>query len=582
MQRRNFLKNMALATGGQFLLNGVALQTLQAAPKLRQFAKLSANDKVLVIIQMHGGNDGLNAVIPLNQYDMYYNMRPNLAIPESGGRKAIRLDNTLPEDQLIGLHPDMTGMKQLYDEGRLTIIQNVGYENMNGSHFKGRDIWFGGGGYADPITSGWIGRYLEMEYEADGKDFPLDFPNTDMPDPLALEFSNEVSLGFHTDATVPAALSIPDPEGFFNFIEDLTGYNEEFNIDPRGIPPASIVGSLYEQELRWILDIEKGTDKYAERLQKVYRDGKSRTPTPKVTYPQIYPLAAPKGSINNPLSRNLEIVSNLVHGGCKTKVYMIRIGGFDTHVNQVEEYDNTLGGHAALMYHVSSSMKAFQDDLKARGIDDKVLTVTMSEFGRRATSNNSFGSDHGTVAPMFVFGSRINPGVIGKNSDLNKVKSYGGNLSDSKNDIVDYRLVFSTILQDWFEVEETKITTVFPTLSTTRSESLSDLDIYDKVPLFTNAINSIDSFAERRFRLKNVYPNPVTQFADFEFYIDNPAHVEFGLYDLQGRLVKILLNEYRSFGSHQIKSDLSGLQTGTYIYKINAGMLKGAKKLIKV
>jgi uncharacterized protein (DUF1501 family) len=594
MKRRSFLKNISLAAGSHFLINGVAVQAIQANNKLIKFARMSKNDKVLVILQLHGGNDGLNAVIPINQYNYYYNLRPNLAISESGARKYIRLDNTLPDKQAIGLHPDLTGMKSLYDSGRMAIIQNVGYEYMNGSHFKGRDIWFGGGGYNDPITSGWIGRYLEMEFTANGEKFPDDFPyNSEMKDPLALEFSGgDVSLGFQTETTIPTAVAISDPEGFFGLVSSLDGYKDKEGVDPRGIPPTTIfdptkpagTNSLYGEELNWILGIEKGTDKYAERLRDVYRKGDATNSG--VTYPVQYPYANSK----NPISGALEIVSKLIAGGCQTKVYMIRMGGFDTHVQQVESYDNSLGKHAAMIYHISSAMKAFQDDLKARNIDNKVLTVTMSEFGRRAEANNSYGSDHGTVAPMFVFGSQVNPGVIGDNTDLKDLTTRnGGNLidyNDRTNNIVhviDYRIVFNTILQKWFDVEVQKIPTVFPTLKQSVTNGLIDSDVYDIIPLLRNgSITALDNFMNRRFRLNDVYPNPVAQTANFNFYIDNPAHVEFGLYDMKGRLVKWIVNERKGYGEHTVMADLSNIPAGNYIYKIDAGYLKDARRLVKI
>lgn len=580
MHRRKFLQNISLFAGSQFVLNGVAFQTLQGQPRLSKMAQNSTNDKVLVIIQMHGGNDGLNAVIPIPQYNLYYNMRPNLAIPDSGTRKYIRLDGTLKDEQLVGLHPDMVGMKSLYDEGKLAILQNVGYENMNGSHFKGRDIWFGGAGAADRITSGWLGRFLENEFEGAGgtaPQYPLEFPNPEMLDPLGLEFATDVSLGFHTEDTIPAAISIPNPATFFDDVKELAGFNEEIKIDPRGFPPATnTIPDLYRQELQWILDIEKGTDKYAERLQKVYKQGAATT----VTYPQTYAFNNSK----NPIADKLAIIARLVHGGCKTKVYLVRIGGFDTHINQVESYDNTLGHHAALMYHISSAMKAFQDDLKARGIEDRLLTLTVSEFGRRAVSNNNYGSDHGTVAPMFVFGSQVNPGVIGKNPDLAKVSQNYGNLSDNVEDITDFRVVFNTILQDWFEVSTDDIRNrILPSLNKPASAGWGDPDIGDKVPLLrSNQVTAIDAFMNRRFRLDDVYPNPVRDLATFSFYIDNPAKVQLGLYDNQGRLVRMLLNENRQAGKHEVPVHLAELRSGMYVYRINAGLLKGSKKLVKL
>lgn len=578
MKRRKFIQSAGVATGMGFFLNGFPLRVMGKADTLSHAASQSTNDNILVIIQMHGGNDGLNTLVPINGYDTYYNLRPNIAIPDSGKRKYITLDNTVPENKLTGLHPDMRGLKALYDEGKVAIVQNSGYENMNGSHFKGRDIWFGGVGYNDPINSGWIGRYLLMEFEKTGKKYPEDFPNAETPYPLGLEFSNEVSLGFHTESTIPTGLSIPNPATFFDLVNELPGFNDEIKIDPRGIPPEAIKNSLYGQELTWILDIEQGTDKYAEILQKAYRTGDAIKTG--VRYPTLYPLAAPTGSLRNPLAGNLNIISKLISGGCSTKVYLVRIGGFDTHVNQVESYDNTLGSHAALLYHFSSAVKAFQDDLKARGIEDKVLTITMSEFGRRALSNTSYGSDHGSVAPLFAIGSRVNPGMIGQNPDMPKAVA-SGNLSDAKQDIIDYRLVFNTIVQEWFGLTPEKSKQIFPTLSETPTTDLFTPDIYDKLPLFKKETN-VGEGGRVEFRLLGNTPNPVISTTQVEFYVAKPSEVTLALTDAKGVFLFRKALNISEAGYHYYTIDMGNYQSGIYFYSIHNGEVLLKSKLVKL
>ncbi len=578
MKRRRFIEQSLAYTGGAFLLNGITFQEMQAMNGLRASAAISKNDRIMVIIQMHGGNDGLNAVIPISQYSDYYNLRPNLAISDTGQRKFIEVDSKLSASQQIGFHPDMKGFKDLYDSGELSVIQNVGYENMNGSHFKGRDIWFGGVGASENISSGWMGRFLELEYERTGLLFPENFPNEDMPFPFGLEFSNEVSLGFNTETTVPSAISIPDPSTFFDLVSDLTGYNDEIKVDPRGFPTPDMKDSLYGKELKWILEIEQGTDKYAKRIQEAYKKGDAIKTN--INYPNRYPLAAPSGSLYNALGSNLQIVSKLISGGCTTKIYLLRIGGFDTHVNQVEKYDNSLGSHAALMFHVSSAMKAFQDDLKARGIADKVLTLTMSEFGRRAISNNSYGSDHGTVAPLFVMGSKIKAGVIGKNSDLSKVLGNGGNLSDAKEDIIDFKVILSTILQDWFELEAENVEKVFPALSKTASSSWGDPDVYDKIPLISFA-TSYNSFMQKEIAF-SASPNPASELANLNISIQTNQKISLLLSDARGIRIKVIFDGHLPSGDHSFPIELVSLTSGVYFYTLISPSFSQTKKLIKI
>src|SRR5690606_23272499 len=156
----------------------------------------------LIILQMHGGNDGLNSLIPVDSYEQYYSRRPNIAIPaKNSARKYIALDSTLPLDTQVGLHPDMAAMKAMYDTGRVSFVQGVSYKNNNGSHFRGRDIQFMGGSSEDFYSSGWVGRYLEGEIGT--KKYPEDFPNDEMKDPLAIEMGSDVSLIFHQEFNIP-------------------------------------------------------------------------------------------------------------------------------------------------------------------------------------------------------------------------------------------------------------------------------------------------------------------------------------------------------------------------------------------
>ncbi|MCU0368239.1 MAG: DUF1501 domain-containing protein, partial [Cyclobacteriaceae bacterium] len=417
MKRRNFIKKLSLAAV-PFTIGGIPIK-LMAENSLTRMASQSTNDRVLIILQLHGGNDGLNTIIPVEAYDLYYRWRANIAIPAKNSvRKMIPLDSTLPTDAQVGLHPDMTGVKDLYDRGRMNIIQGVSYKNNNGSHFRGRDISFMGGGFDDYYSSGWVGRYLQQEFAP--QVYPNDFPNEEMKDPLAIEMGSDVSLIFHQEGNIPTSISLNDPQNFSRLVSELDGFIDQ-GIDPRGKPPLALDNSPYGRELNWILGLEDKTKDYAERLYEVYK----KAPSSGVTYPELYPFNAPKGSMKNRLTPQLQLIARLLDGGgpnqgVKTKVFLVKLGGFDTHAEQVESYDPTMGQHAALMYHISSAMKAFQDDLRARGLEDRVLTVTTSEFGRRVRSNGSYGTDHGTGAPVMIFGKGVQPGVVGKVPDLTK------------------------------------------------------------------------------------------------------------------------------------------------------------------
>jgi len=568
MRRRNFLKSISTAAGATFALNNVPVRVMAEQSHFLRLAQQADNDRVIVIIQLHGGNDGLNTVIPVEQYDQYYRRRANIAIPAKNSiRKYIPVDSTLNLSDQIGFHPDMIGAKDLYDRGRMAVVQGVSYPNNNGSHFRGRDIWFMGGGFDDYYSSGWVGRYLQQQYAP--KTYPDDFPNSDMKDPLAIEIGSDVSLIFHQQGNIPTSISLPgNPENFANLVNSLEGFEDQL-VDPRGKPPSFLDNSPYGKELNWILGLEDKSEDYAGRLLEIYENASETT----VTYPEKYPFNAPSGSLTNRLTPQLQLVARLIAGGAKTKAYLVRLGGFDTHADQVESYDPTMGGHAALMYHLSSAMNAFQADLSARGIEDRVLSVTTSEFGRRIDSNGSYGTDHGTGGPMFVFGKGVQPGVIGTNHDLT---SGAGNISMQH----DYRQVFANILKDWMLVDESTITDdiFFGNFINGMKEDGSGN--FEPLPLAQQEITSRQGFFNQRFKLENAFPNPAKEFTTFGFTLNSTNQVTIKLMDQKGRVVKMLMNERKSPGSYDFRADLTGIPNGTYFYQIESGYLKTAKKLI--
>ena len=256
-----------------------------------------------------------------------------------------------------------------------------------------------------------------------------------MPDPLAIEMGNDVSLIFHQQGNIPTSIFIADPIEFAELVDALEGFLDQ-QIDPRGIPPPHLAQSPYYNKLYWILSLEEKSKDYAERLAQVYRAGSQVSGYGH--YPEVYPFNAPKNSLKNTLTPQLQVIAKHLSGGCKTKVFLIQTGGFDRHANQVESYDPTMGSHAALMYHISTVMSAFQGDLKKRGLEDRVLTITTSEFGRRIYSNGSYGTDHGTGGPMFIFGKGVKGGVVGKVPDLTK-----GNVEMQ----YDYRVIYGNIVK---------------------------------------------------------------------------------------------------------------------------------------
>lgn len=547
MRRRGFLKKLPIAAGSSFMLNSLPLSAFAKSAPMHRLAASSDNDKVLILIQLHGGNDGLNTIIPVDQYAEYYQLRPNLAIPDKGLRKFIDLDSTLSVEDQVGLHPDLTHMKELYDQGKMNVVQNVAYENINGSHFRSRDIWYMGGDYNEYLPSGWMGRFLDHEYPG----YPDNYPSAEMPDPLAIEIGNGVSLAFHRPNGIPAAISIQNPEQFYDLITSVGG-----------LPPESIANTHYGEELKWIMDMEEKSNQYAGRLKEAYEQGSN---SQNVTYPELYPFNAPSGRIKNRLAPQLKMIARLLSGGVKTKIFLARLGGFDTHAEQVESYDATMGTHAALLYHISSAMKAFQDDLKGLGIEDRVMSMTFSEFGRRAYSNGSYGSDHGTAAPMFVFGKMVKPGVTGTNPDLSNLDN--GNLVHQ----YDYRQVFTSAVVDWLQADSEAV----------KATLFSDW-VDSRLPIVGNGITGTkEEFFDKRNYLGDCYPNPVVDKAVFSFRINAQSRVKLEVMDIQGKLIRTIIDQVHDAGLHHVTYDLKFLKTGTYLYRPKSRSIEKTKKFVK-
>ncbi len=528
MKRRHFIRNVAYGSAAGLTLGGVPLNLLAGNPALKQMAADSVNDKVLVFIQMHGGNDGLNTLIPISQYDDYYNLRPNIAIKHTGTRSYLEVDNTVEENARVGLHPEMLAFKEMYDQEKVAIIQNVGYPDMNLSHFRGRDVVFMGGDESgnNNYQSGWMGRYLDNIYPG----YPDAYPSETMEDPIGIELSGTLSLAFHRENGIPIGLNIGSPEQFYQLINSV-------GVDP----PIAFPDSHAGDELRYIMEFEKKSNQYAGRLKEVYDAGSNSG----VDYPEVYPYASPIRANN--LSSQLKLIARLIKGGVKTKIFLCRIGGFDTHGEQVDENDPSLGVHAALLHNLSGAVKAFYDDLANLGIDDKVLSLTFTEFGRRAKSNASYGTDHGTATPVFVFGTQLNNGIYGVNPSLKVEDMNNYNLVYN----IDYRRIYTSVIQDWFEGDnEALIQTGF------------DQWVDDKLHI-VNTTGISDYTPGKNPTSLLVYPNPVQDQLHIQVQLELRGEVSLHVIDAAGRKVKSLQGE-GVFGPNSFGLDVSDLENGMY------------------
>ena len=538
MKRRNFIKLTSTASAISLLPSQVTA-SLNIA---KSFLDCTISNRKLVLINLAGGNDGLNTIIPINYYDIYSNLRPSIKVPSNGLNSYINLDDTLDETQQIGLHPSLTGFKNLYDNDLLRIIQSVGYPSQNKSHFASTDIYSSandGNSWDNGNNSGWIGRFMESYY--------ADLIQNSYP--LGVEIgSKSNSLGFHGESEHGLSVNIngQDPSGFYSLISGMAGE-----------PPNNIPISDYGHELEYIIQTDALSNMYSEAISNSFNNGQNA-----ISYP------------DTDISNQLKTVARLMSGGLESKVYMVKLAGFDTHFGQNQAENDILGDHNDLLTKLSSAITAFMSDLSAMNLKNDVVGLTYSEFGRKAAENGSLGTDHGEIAPMFVFGAPVKGGVSGLNPDLNEANENNGYQIQTVQ--FDYRDTLGTLLQDYLGADNLALDATF--FNNTLNQSFSETKIND-------LIKSEFSVAT------NCYSNTLTNNRDKNkiFYIINPVYndliiksknqeyssFKYELYDMNSKLVSkgtSLINETIS---------ISNLINGIYILNLSTNEKSEAHRIIK-
>ncbi len=397
MNRRKLIKNISAGVILPNILPGFSLNAFAATPSmLSNIATTVSSEKVLVLVRLDGGNDGLNTVIPLDKYSQLFAQRSNIIIPENQVL-------SLTGNTTIGLHPSLTGIQNLYNAGKVKIIQGVAYPNQSQSHFRSADVWMSAADESTYVASGFAGRYLDYKYQ----NYPVGYPNIEMPDPLGIEIASGKSLMFE-GAAFGNSIPITSTNAFYNLINGIE------------TPVPNNTGG---EQLNYIRTIQKQSNAYSSVIVNA-----ANNVTTQLSYPQT------------DIAQSLKIVAKLIGGGLRTKIYMVSLGGFDTHGSQVAD-------HADLLAQLSAALKIFMDDIAQLGAANNVLGMTFSEFGRRIDSNGSDGTDHGEAAPLFMFGHKVDGGVLGTTPNINAdIANNDGNVSMQ----FDFRSIYTTILKDWF------------------------------------------------------------------------------------------------------------------------------------
>jgi len=387
--RREFLRTTGLVAVGA-AMPGFLARTMAAAATPDGHAAIPGfkDDRILVVVQLGGGNDGLNTVIPYAD-DNYYRVRPTIGIKKN---EVLRLTDH------AGLHPNLTALKGLADSGNLTVVEGVGYPNPNRSHFRSMEIWQTATDSNKYSQSGWIGRYLDNTCNGEAEPLAGVALGSERPQ----SFNGKKGFG----------VSFQDPNTF--------GWNEGS-------------GQAREDNFRKLNDVYRPHNDTLDFLRKV-------TANAVLSSDRVQEVSKKyKGGVQYPsdsFAAGLKTVAKMIAGGLPTRIYYVTLGGFDTHANQ-------LGSHGSLMKRFAEGVAAFHKDLQEQGNADRVLTLTFSEFGRRVAENASGGTDHGTAAPMFIIGNANNAGMAGKPASLSDLDN--GDLKYT----TDFRSVYGSLLEQW-------------------------------------------------------------------------------------------------------------------------------------
>lgn len=431
--RRQFLRTTILGgamswTIPSFLANTFSALDAEAANSATQIATGKAST-ILVVLQMAGGNDGINTVVPYSS-DYYRNARPRIGLQ---AKDIIKINDN------IGLNGALAGFKDLYDGGHLAIVQGVGYPNPNRSHFRSTEIWQTASDADRFEKYGWLGRYFDNACAGADPTVGVNVGNQ-MPQafsakhPLGVSLQNPQNYRFvSSDRAKPGEEMSPTEESYRRLNGmDGQGVTSEDNsgqtigaIAGGGMQTANSSGSALDFLERTALDAQVSSDKIREISSRVENQS-------------VYP--------NSQLANSLKLVAKLIGGGLPTRVFYVSQGGYDTHTNQV-------GTQQRLLADLGDSTKAFYQDLKAQGNSSRVLVMTFSEFGRRVAENANGGTDHGAAAPMFILGEKVKAGLLGKYPSLAPGDLFEGDIKYN----VDFRSVYASVLETWLKTKSVPV-----------------------------------------------------------------------------------------------------------------------------
>ena len=543
--RRSFLQALGIAGSGSMFLGSNMLSASAPSP-LTMAINNAETDNILILIRLSGGNDGLSTVIPIQQFDTYANARPNIFIPES---KVLKLTDD------FGIPSYMNPLESLWGDGQFRAVHGVGYEGQSQSHFTGSDIFANtdltSTGFSG-LNTGWMGRYFEERFP----DYLINPPAS----PAAIQIGNLANLVFQGEETNYAFVT-----NNVDQLERIANDGEFYSLDP-----TLFDNCRYDDQVKFLRGISNTTEQYAGQIFEAAQLGQNQ-----VEYQ------------DNNFARQLALLARLIKGNLGTKVYMISMGGFDTHGNQPL-------AHERLMTNLSIAVNDFYEDLAFSQLDEKVLSMTFSEFGRRIFENGSNGTDHGRAAPTLFFGSGLNgSSFVGDHPDL--IEGDGrGNLEYT----MDFRNLYGTVLAEWLcipreTVERHLLGYTYQAVDlgfNCSGEVFNDIAMSDQAPTLPDtspteeeAVEPTDPETANRVIHKPYYPTSNAPHIHLE--LPFTAHVDIQLYNIIGQNVGTVFNEMMLEGSTEInirERMEETLNTGKYIYQIQVAGERMSKSVMIV
>lgn len=545
MKRRKFIKLTSTASAA-----GLLPMQLNASFKfLNTISNCDVSNRKIVLVDLAGGNDGLNTLIPLNVYSEYVNMRPTTHVASSSALHLNLIDSSLQgSNQDLALHPVLSGMYNLYDQDQLRILQSVGYDSINKSHFASIDICNtgnDGNNWNNGQNSGWMGRFMENHYS---NLLPANYP-------MGIQIgSPNTSLGFHGENEHGLAMNLTGQDSD-NFYSVLSGLSGEYPID--------FPDSHYGLELQNIVNVDATSNIYAQAISTSFDNGSNFSGS---NYP------------DTDLADQLKTVARLMRGGINTKIYLVRLGGFDTHANQVQGAGDLQGRHYDLLDELSTAVEAFMRDLNSDSLAEDVVGITISEFGRKAKENGSLGTDHGKVAPVFIFGKPVQSGISGVNVDLNEATEDNGYQIDSVQ--FDYRQSLATLMQDFLGSNSASINSTF--VDNLTNESFAEQKIQEilKADYIVPETCYNQSLGVQNIDNKDwlIYPNPFKRHFNVKTSMNNASQsTSFVLTNQFGQTV---YRGHLKFINGAARVDVPSLNTGVYILTLKNSYKSQSFKLL--